>query len=118
MNLTRTPLLSTRRKVDSQGWQSREGREEGGNRTCHVLIIISQILWTIFGCRYSDKISFQSYDSLLFPKFTKFVLAEVQYQTHRLAGEPFLPWVRVPQLDDKGEQAGVHLGQVEPGKTK
>ena len=44
--------------------------------------------------------------------------AEVQYQTHRLAGEPFLPWVRVPQLDDKGEQAGVHLGQVEPGKTK
>ena len=45
-NLTRTPLLSTRRKVDSQGWQSKEGREEGGNRTCHVFIIISQILWT------------------------------------------------------------------------
>ena len=44
--------------------------------------------------------------------------AVVRYQTHRLAREPFLPWVRVPQLDHKGEQAGVHLGQVEPGKTK
>ena len=31
--LTRTPLLSTRRKVEDQGWQRREGREEGGSRT-------------------------------------------------------------------------------------
>ena len=74
MNLTRTPLLSTRRKVDSHGWQSKDGREEGGNRTCHVFIIISQILWTIVGCGYSDKISFQYYDSLFCPKFTKLVL--------------------------------------------
>ena len=74
MNLTRTPLLSTRRKVDSHGWQSKDGREEGGNRTCYVFIITSQILWTIVGCGYSGKISFQSYDSLFRPKFTKLVL--------------------------------------------
>ena len=32
-SLTKTPLLSTRRKVEDQGWQRREGREEGGSRT-------------------------------------------------------------------------------------
>ena len=35
-SLTITPLLSTRRKVEDQGWQRREGREEGGSKTWQV----------------------------------------------------------------------------------
>ena len=33
----------------------------------------------------------------------------------RLAGEPLLPWVLVPQLDHQGEEARVCVVQVKPG---
>ena len=36
----------------------------------------------------------------------------------RLAGEPLLPGVLVPQLDNQGEEARVRVVQVKPGERQ
>ena len=38
-------------------------------------------------------------------------------KSDRLAGEPLLPRVLVPQLDNQGEEARVHVVQVKPGDS-
>ena len=46
------------------------------------------------------------------PIFIQFII-----QGHRFAGEPLLPWVLVPQLDDQREEARVCVVQVKPGNV-